>query len=378
MTGKAIAVWSVIVLSAIAILFGAWKDLEREKFFSGSVISNGDFSSEIVNDQENNPGEWFIWEAGKYGISGATVADYGVSNGTAFVDVANAGPESWHIQFNQWVELENEQAYLITFKAKANTEKSINVKILQTHEPWTNYFAETVQLNEEWQTFEFYYLHSRTSDKVVTFGFELGKDPAATVYFKDIVVKPVDKSLLPPKEEVADEGETIDYYFDEEEPGNLINNGDFSAGIVNDQGSMPFEWWIWQAGDYNISGAKVSEYGVKDGAAYLVLADTGTDSWHIQFDQWINMKQGNTYKITLKAKADTPRAINLKLVQTGAPYGMFFRETLNLETEWQVFEFEYTHPDDGDPIVNFSIELGAGAPTTVYFDDVAVEPITSE
>ncbi|TYB89631.1 MAG: carbohydrate-binding protein CenC [Kosmotoga sp.] len=368
----------LLVLFIPGLIFVEEVAVIAEDLHEGSVINNGDFNAEIVNDQEGNPYEWWIWEAGNYGISGAKLSNYGVEEGYAFLEIENAGPEPWHLQFNQRVGLKNEQSYLISFKARANAAKTINVKILQTHEPWTNYFAESVQLTEDWKTFEFYYIHPRTADATVTFGYELGKDPATTVYFDDVVVKPVDKSQVPQKEEVKTEEETVDYFFDEEEPEDLISNGDFSVGIMNDQASMPYEWWIWQASDYGMGGAKVSEYGVNEGYAFLVLEDTGTEPWHIQFNQWINIKQGNKYKISLKVKADKTRPINVKLVQTGAPYGVYFEKTLDLTQEWQTFEFDYVHPEDGDPIVTFSSELGKQATTTVYFDDVSVKPVASE
>lgn len=352
---------------------------EAEDIHDGSVIRNGDFSSAIVNDQANSPYEWWFWEAGKFGISGALVSSFGVEDGSVFIDLENAGPEAWHIQFNQWTGLVREQSYLVSFKARANKPRTVNAKILQTQEPWTNYFAKTVALGEEWETYEFYYTHGRTADEVVTFGFELGKDPATTIFFKDIIVKPVDKSQVPVEEkEVVDESEAIDYFFDEEEPENLVSNGDFSLGIANDQASLPFEWWIWQAGTYNISAAKVAEYGVKEEIAYLVLEDTGADAWHIQFNQWIKPRKGGSYKVSLMAKVDTPRPIFLKFVQTGAPYGLFLDQTLDLTQEWQTFEFDYVHPEDGDPIVTLSIELGKEAPTTIYFDNVSVRPVVSE
>lgn len=372
-----------LVFLTVAIFFstGATEKLPviigADDLHEGSVIENGDFSSEIVNDQENSPYEWWLWEAGTYGISGAGVSDYGVEDGYAFLEIEDSGPDTWHIQFNQWIELANEQSYLVSFRARADSARSINAKILQTHEPWTNYLAKTVLLSQDWQTYEFYYTHARTADKVVTFCFELGKDVATTVFFADVVVKPIDKSLIP-VEEKPEEVETVDYFFDEEEPDDLISNGDFSVGIMNDQASMPFEWWIWQAGQYGISDAKVANYGVQEGHAYLALEATGPETWHIQFNQWINIKEGNSYRISLNAKADIPRTIQVKLVQTGAPYGLFLDETLNLTEEWQIFEFDYVHPEDGDPIVTFSIELGKEASTTVYFDSVSVKPVVSE
>lgn len=341
-----------------------------------SLINNWNFKSQIRNDQANAPYDWWIWEAAKYGVSSAKVAQYGVKDGYVYLKIEDSGSDTWHIQFNQWVKLTPTKSYYISFKAKSDVTKKVNVKILQTHDPWTNYFAKTIELSKDWQTYEFYYVHSDKADETVTFGFELGKTENTTVYISDVIIKPVDKSqvppeYLPPEEEV----ETIEYSFeDEEEPHNLVNNGDFSYKIINDQGSMPSEWWIWQASQYGISSAKISEYGVKDGAGFIALADTGTESWHIQFNQWIKLRKGNSYKISFKAKSDEPRSINVKFVQTGAPYGTYFSQTVNLTQNWHTFEFEYTHPENGDPVVTLSFELGKEKATVIYFDDVTVAP----
>nr|CAA88008.1 laminarinase [Thermotoga neapolitana] len=153
-----------------------------------------------------------------------------------------------------------------------------------------------------------------------------------------------------------------------------INNGTFDEPIVNDQANNPDEWFIWQAGDYGISGARVSDYGVTDGYAYITIEDSGTDTWHIQFNQWIGLYKGKTYTISFRAKADTPRPINVKILQNHDPWINYFAQTVNLTTEWQTFTFTYTHPDDADEVVQISFELGKEAPTTIYFDDVSVSP----
>ncbi|AEH51752.1 Glucan endo-1,3-beta-D-glucosidase [Pseudothermotoga thermarum DSM 5069] len=151
-----------------------------------------------------------------------------------------------------------------------------------------------------------------------------------------------------------------------------INNGSFDEPIVNDQANQPDEWFIWQAGTYGISGAKVSNYGTKDGYAYINLANTGTETWHIQFNQWIGLYRGKTYLISFKAKSDTPRTINVKILQNHDPWINYFVQTVNLTKEWQTFTFTYTHPETADEIVQISFELGTGPVTTVYFDDISI------
>ncbi len=154
-----------------------------------------------------------------------------------------------------------------------------------------------------------------------------------------------------------------------------VNNGTFDEPIVNDQENNPDEWFIWQAGDYGISGARVSDYGVTDGYAYITIEDPGSEAWHIQFNQWIGLYPGKTYTFSFKAKADEERPINAKILQNHDPWINYFAETVNLTNEWQEFSFEYTHPEDADEVVQISFELGLHTPTTIYFDDVTIIPV---
>jgi len=153
-----------------------------------------------------------------------------------------------------------------------------------------------------------------------------------------------------------------------------IRNGTFAEPIVNDQANNPNEWFIWEAGMYGISAARVSQYGAEDGCAQITLANSGTDAWHIQFNQWIGLRRGKTYIVSFKAKADVPRPINVKILQNHDPWINYFAQTVDLTTEWQTFSYTYTHPEDADEIVQISFELGLHTPTTIYFDDVVVEP----
>ncbi|WP_448376500.1 carbohydrate binding domain-containing protein [Fervidobacterium sp.] len=336
-----------------------------------SLLNNWNFRSNIRNDQANAPFEWWLWEAAKYGVSDGKVDTYGVKDGYAFIKLANSGSDVWHVQFNQWVKLKQNQYYLVSFKAKADETRNINVKVLMNHDPWVAYFAQTVELEKDWKTYTFYFKHPDKADETVNFCFELGKDKVTTIYFSEVVLKPVDESEVP-EEFREEEPETVEYEFDEEEPDNLVNNGDFAYKIVNDQGSMPSEWWIWEAGKYGISPAKVESFGVEDGVGFVKLENTGFETWHVQFNQWVKLRKGNSYVISFKAKAAEPRKIWVKLVQTGAPYGIYFSQEVNLTNEWQTFTFEHKHPEDGDPVVTFSFELGKEAQTTIYFDDISI------
>lgn len=368
----------VFLLGLVIILNGQPTNVDKSQRSNlVSILNNWNFKEPIKNDQLNFPFDWWIWEASKYGISSARISRYDVKDGIIYLKIEDSGSDSWHIQFNQWVQLVPMKIYYISFKARADISKKINVKILQTHDPWVNYFAKTIELSKDWQIYEFYYVHPERADEIVTFGFELGKTENTTVYFSDIVLRQVDRSEVPaeylPQE---DESEAIDYSFEsEEEPDNLVNNGDFSYKIINDQGNMPYEWWIWQASQYGISGAKVSRYGVMDGIGFIELLNTGTETWHIQFNQWIKLRKGNNYVISFKVKADERRKINIKILQTTAPYSVYFSRELDLTNEWQSFRFEYTHPEIADSVITLSFELGKDKATSIYFADIVVSPM---
>ncbi|KAF2956524.1 hypothetical protein AS160_05710 [Marinitoga sp. 38H-ov] len=149
----------------------------------------------------------------------------------------------------------------------------------------------------------------------------------------------------------------------------LLNNSTFDTMIVDDE-KDPMHWFIWQASTYKISGARVSDLEVKDGYIAITVADSGADTWHIQFDQDVKLEKGKTYVFSFKAKADAPRKINAKILQNHDPYYNYLAKTVDLTTEWQTFTFEYTHPETADDVVRLSFELGKDVPTTIYFDDV--------
>ncbi|MEJ5228509.1 MAG: carbohydrate binding domain-containing protein [Pseudothermotoga sp.] len=129
---------------------------------------------------------------------------------------------------------------------------------------------------------------------------------------------------------------------------------------------------MWEAGKYGIGAARVSEYGTKDGYGYIRLANAGTGTWHIQFNQWIGLHSLKTYTISFKVKADISRSINVKILQNHEPWINYFVQRVNLTSDWQIFTYLYTHPEGADEIVQLSFELGLQTPTTIYFDDITI------
>jgi len=157
-----------------------------------------------------------------------------------------------------------------------------------------------------------------------------------------------------------------------------IDNGSFDYPLTNDQQNWPDDWFLWYGSPYGMGGrASVSiETEGKNRFAVVEVMDTGWESWHVQFNQWVGLSKGKTYRLTFKARAENPRDINVKFLHP-TNYTLYTVQNYNLTTDWQSFELVFTFNADY-PVANLSIELGkTNSPRTgkVYFDDFTLEEV---
>jgi hypothetical protein len=144
--------------------------------------------------------------------------------------------------------------------------------------------------------------------------------------------------------------------------------------LVNDQNNDPDDWFLWYGSPYGMGGTATAT--VENKTAVVDVQDFGWESWHVQFNQWVGLTKGKTYKLTFKAKADNPRDINVKFLHP-TNYTLYANQSFNLTSDWQNFELTFTFNADY-PVANLSFELGkTGNPATgkVYFDDVVLEEV---
>ncbi|WP_241240723.1 family 16 glycosylhydrolase [Thermotoga sp. Ku-13t] len=155
-----------------------------------------------------------------------------------------------------------------------------------------------------------------------------------------------------------------------------IDNGSFDYPLTNDQQNWPDDWFLWYGSPCGMGGrASVSiETEEKNRFAVVEVTDTGWESWHVQFNQWVGLSKGKTYRLTFKARAENPRDINVKFLHP-TNYTLYAVQNYDLTMDWQTFELVFTFNADY-PVANLSIELGkTNNPRTgkVYFDDFALE-----
>lgn len=148
------------------------------KFGFGKTY-NGDFS-----DGLNKWSSWF----GEGGSGSVTVVE-----GVLQYKADSIGNQFWATQFNQTgIGLETGKTYEVTFKAKADIARKMQVKM----EQGDNYADVTFDLTTEWDTYKFTIeMGEKDTNENAKLNFFIGKivgeDPATTVYLDDITLSEV-------------------------------------------------------------------------------------------------------------------------------------------------------------------------------------------
>lgn len=130
--------------------------------------------------------------------------------------VSKAGTQNYSIQLAQKpLLLEKGKSYKVTFDAKADAARPLMSKLTEFGGGWTAYSMErNFQLTPNWQSYEYTFNMSKSSDNNVRFEFNLGLNDIAAYFDNVRVVEteplPVVRTPLP--------------------DGNLIYNGGFELG----------------------------------------------------------------------------------------------------------------------------------------------------
>lgn len=160
-------------------------EVKNAKFLT-SVVQNGQFNSELA--------PWAAWT----GDGGA--ADVSAVNGEMKIGVTNVGPNSWSVQvFQEGLKFENGQKYQVSFKAKADTARKINVNIGKalTTDPWFIPYMpmQTYSLTDTMQEFTYEFTMNEATYNNSKIVFEAGNvtdgNAATNIYIDDVAVNKV-------------------------------------------------------------------------------------------------------------------------------------------------------------------------------------------
>ena len=149
---------------------------------SEEILKNADFSNKTDN--------WLIEQHGTAKAENSFSKDTETSNSILKINVINASDQGWHVQFNQSnLKFEKDKLYTLSFKAKADSQKKMNVAASQAHEPWQELgWNANIELNDEWKQYSFSFKVAENDDNG-RINFSNMGNKTGDFYFKEISLK---------------------------------------------------------------------------------------------------------------------------------------------------------------------------------------------
>lgn len=127
------------------------------------------------------PSNWYIVVQGT-----AEVEEYGAKKGVFYVKIKKPGDDFWHIQFGTHVPLSANKKYKLTFEAKADDPRDLQVRVIQD-QTWEIVVKNVFNLTTEMQKFEWEFTLPKDGHIIV---FDMGKisekSVATTIYLDNV------------------------------------------------------------------------------------------------------------------------------------------------------------------------------------------------
>jgi endo-1,4-beta-xylanase len=140
-----------------------------------NMIKDGNFPSGSVNS--NNSSNWNLGVGQYYGNSQASA---NISNGSVTINISNIGTEPHHPQMvQQGFAIDQGMSYLLTFTARAASERSIGVIFQKAGGDWETYGAEDFDLTTADAEYSFIFKMNSASDPAAQLAFNLGGSTAS-------------------------------------------------------------------------------------------------------------------------------------------------------------------------------------------------------
>ncbi|MCR5701393.1 MAG: carbohydrate binding domain-containing protein [Lachnospiraceae bacterium] len=312
----------------------------READQNGNYVVNGNFAEAI-----NSKTDWTL-----HLESDATGSTSAVSNNSIKITPSAIGEQKHSVQLKQeGIPLYRGVEYTLSFKAKAESARSIIVDVEGPDRGWKRYLNDTtVALTTESQTFSYDFTMNSKSDANSSLEFNLGKQGSKVpVTISDVSIK------------IKDDSGKIDEstYREVRSDGNYVYNGSFSEGSNLDR----TKYWTIAENDK----AYVSVTNTNNQRRLKVVAPEGTTT-----ENPLVIKQDNLpllagkYAISYKAYKEGATENDKSLV-ISVGQAEFSNELTEDEKSYDG-KFEFAENDAN------TIKLSFTAPGTYYVDDVFV------
>ncbi|MCQ2572339.1 MAG: carbohydrate binding domain-containing protein [Treponema sp.] len=110
------------------------------------------------------------------------------SGNSSEIKITENGKAGWHVQFNSsGLNIQKNQVYTVSFKAKASKKCDISVGLMMAHDPWQNIgWNKNISLDKDWNDYEFVVsgLQADTNARL-NFG-DMGFLSGTKIEFKDL------------------------------------------------------------------------------------------------------------------------------------------------------------------------------------------------
>ncbi len=323
----------------------------------GSLLGDGGFS-QVTFDEERGWRSpcWYI--GGPNGFMDATALDMeeippGGSAPSLRAENPELGNDIWVVGASQRdFSVIAGRSYTLGFWAKAAETRSIRIFVQPTTYDFAIYY-EDITLSPEWRYYSFGFAAPRTFWST-TLDFQLAETSTATVWLDDI--------------SITDDGPSPCGMGD---AGNLIGNGDFSAGRT-----------CWRFGNHiagRFAGAQVVEDAGPEAQPALVVELFGapSESWHAAvYRQGIPLEAGRHYRISYTARATSPGGFYMNLQRWDLGVESWFSMRAPIGTTWRTYSFDFIAPTDTPSDgATLQFDLGGLGEGQFVLDDVRLEAL---
>jgi hypothetical protein len=155
----------------VTITMGRSKEIRASFQPENELIQNGSF--------EQNLSHWMFWAD-----PSEAKAEITVDQQQCRVDIDKKAQYPWQIQLNYPLSLEDDVNFTLSFRAKAASERSINLAMVQNHDPYKSFWAQEIQLNDQWESYDFA-IQINPGDPNLRLEFDMGNH-RADVFIDDV------------------------------------------------------------------------------------------------------------------------------------------------------------------------------------------------
>lgn len=157
---------------------------------------------------------------------------------------------------------------------------------------------------------------------------------------------------------------------DPDETGNYVVNGNFATAEALDDDAD----WIFLTAQGGVGSAEIA-----DGELHITTENAGTVDYSIQLVQPnLPMERGGTYKLTFDAYADEDRTVIVDVSAPERSWASYLADSkIDVTTEKQSYEFEFTMTDTDDPYGRLEFNLGnQGSTAGFHLSNVRLEKVS--